>query len=103
MKTSNTRLFRRISARRIARSWFGIPNHIVAQYFQDYFLHYYSGKQVIELTSEGKFAGDYTVYYHNTTRGEILANPKERFACSFRIPKEELNLPAYVMIGRGEL
>ena len=97
---TKTRMYRRIKARDIARSWFGIPQYLVEDFFMHHSLEHWTGKEIIGNTFHGKLC-QAIIYYHNVTRGEILANQDKEYLCSFRYPKPELNLPAYVLIGRN--
>jgi hypothetical protein len=96
---TKTRMYRRIRAREIARSWFYISEELASIYFYRYKNIVYYGREIISEIEEGKI-NDCIIYYHNISRGYILAHPKENFTLSFRIPKPELNLPSYVLIAK---
>lgn len=106
MKATKTRMFRRIQARFITKHWFGIPMHIANEFFWDYYIKYKEGSFLLASIKEGEIKvgqRNFLVQYNSgLTRGYILAHQEEQYACSFRIPKDEFNLPSYVLIGKAE-
>ncbi len=84
----------------------GIPSPIVAKYFSQYRLIYWSAGYTLTQIESGIIVKDdiaFRVSYQGITRGEILAavqqgNHMQQLALSFRSPKAEWNLPPVVII-----
>ena len=82
---------------------YSIPKPIVTQWFEKYYLLYWSGNYI--LTTEINYGNIthldtvYKICYRgNLTRGKIMKNNEKKYAISFRLPIPELHLPGIVLI-----
>lgn len=71
--------------------------------FKRYFLLYWSPQHLISQIEGGTIkdsdGNSYIVIYHNTSRGKLLRAPQgSQVALSFREPRAEFRLAAYVLV-----
>ena len=70
--------------------------------FSNYFLLYWKSQYFLSQCHQGTILKDgirYVVIYgENTSRGKLIQSPEREVALSFRNPKPEFGIPAYVII-----